>query len=189
MPTKSTDLPEERLFRLAAQGNKKAFGRLYERHLDEIYRYVYFRVANPLDAEDITESAFLKAWERLPEIYANGDRIRNFRAWVYRIARNLTIDFQRARKPLPLEYEPQTASGNPPAESVDRRDLSSQLVEAVQQLEPNLQQVIILRFVNQLSHEETAAIMELQPGHTRVLQYRALKKLQVILSAEEVRNE
>jgi len=185
MPIQHADTPEERLLCLAAQGNKKAFGLLYEQYLDEIHRFVYYRVSDPSEAEDITESAFLRAWERLPSIYEQGDEIKNFRPWIYRIAQNLVIDFYRSRKPVHLKEDIIPIDDKSPEEIADREFLSQRLAKAIMELEPNYQQIIILRFINQLSHKEAALIMNLSHGHTRVLQYRAIKKLQTILSSEE----
>ena len=57
---------ESQLTDRARQGDKEAYGDLYELYLDEIYRYVFYRVSNEADAEDLTEQVFLKAWENLP---------------------------------------------------------------------------------------------------------------------------
>ena len=84
-------------------GNKNAFGLLYEKYLDEIYRFVYVSLSDHWEAEDITENVFLKTWEQLPIIYSQDSKIDNFRAWLYRIARNLIVDFFRSKKPLVLE--------------------------------------------------------------------------------------
>ena len=188
MPQQQSNTPDERLLRLAANGNKKAFGWIYERYLGEIYRFVFYRVGDPLEAEDITENAFIKAWEHLPDIYAKGDEISNFRAWIYRIAKNLAIDFLRGKAHFRLDDVQLIATDKSPEELVQQKNLSRQMAEAIQTLEPAMQEVVILRFINNLSHSETAQIMGLNPGHTRVLQYRALKKLQAFLVTKELVN-
>jgi RNA polymerase sigma-70 factor (ECF subfamily) len=188
MPIDHSDNPKERLLSLVAQGNKQAFGYLYEQYLDEIYRYVFYRVGDPLEAEDITENVFLKTWERLPKLYSQGDQIDNFRAWIYRIAQNLIVDFYRSRKPIQPKDGFVPIDDNSPEEITDRKISSRRLAKAIMELEPNFQQIIILRFINQLSHKEAALIMNLSHGHTRVLQYRALKKLQTNLSSKEDRD-
>jgi RNA polymerase sigma-70 factor (ECF subfamily) len=179
------DTPEERLLRLAAQGNKRAFGKLYEAYLDEIYRYVWYRVRDPLEAEDITEDVFLKTWEGLPRLSAKENPIENFRAWLYRIAHNLVVDFYRSRTALPLMEEHVSEDNLSPEETVRQGLMSQRLAKAIMTLEPLYKQIIILRFINQLSHKETALIMNISQSYTRVLQYRAIRKLKAILSREE----
>ena len=85
---------ESQLTAQALQGDKEAFGDLYEYYLEEVYRYVFYRVSNEADAEDLTEQVFLKVWENLP----NFQQRVPFKAWLYRIARNTVIDHYRTRK-------------------------------------------------------------------------------------------
>jgi len=176
---------QERLLALAAQGNKRAFALLYEQHLEQVYRYVYYRIGDQMEAEDITENCFLKAWEHLPQVYAQGAQIDNFRAWLYRIAHNLVADHYRAKRPVSLQDDWADRQAHP-EQVADFRFASRRLAGAIQELEPRLQDVLIHRFVNQLSHQETADLMGLKVGHVRVLQYRALKKLRGVLGEEEL---
>jgi RNA polymerase sigma-70 factor, ECF subfamily len=174
-PAKSTGLPDQILLERAIQGDAEAFGDLYERHLDEILRYVFYRVANRFEAEDLTETVFLKAWEALPRFASSKV---NLRAWLYRIAHNVVIDHYRARKTTLDVSDVLLRDEHPlPEQRVQAREQNQQLALALQSLNANLQNVIICRFINGLSHSETAQIMGMHEGHVRVLQYRALKKL------------
>ncbi len=184
MPTDNSNSAEKRLLALAAQGNKNAYGLLYEKYLDEIYRFVYMSLSDRWEAEDITENVFLKTWEQLPIVYSQDSEIDNFRAWLYRIARNLIIDFFRSKKPVILENE-LTIDETSPEAAYSEITLSKRLEKAIMQLEPNYRQIIVLRFINQLSHKDAAKIMNLGYNNVRVLQYRALKKLRVLLSEKE----
>jgi RNA polymerase sigma-70 factor (ECF subfamily) len=183
MPIENSESSEKRLLDLAAHGNKNAFGLLYERYLDEIYRFVYISVRDRWEAEDITENAFIKSWEQLPIIYTKDSQINNYRAWLYRIARNLVIDFFRSKKPVVLEDLPSDETS--PEKIYAENTLSDQLMKAIMQLEPNYRQIIVLRFINQISHKEAAQIMQLGYNNVRVIQHRALKRLRAILSEEE----
>src|SRR5437870_5432603 len=87
---------EGKLVRLAVDGDSEAFGALYVRHMDVIYRYIYFRISDEVEAEDLTEEVFIRAWEALPS-YKPGEF--PFTSWLYRIAHNLIIDYHRKRKP------------------------------------------------------------------------------------------
>ena len=183
MSTERSALEEKHLLSLAAQGDKEAYGELYERYLKEIYRYAYFRLGDQTEAEDITANTFMKTWEYLPRIYKRDASIYNFRNWLYRVAKNLIIDYYRKKKPLPLHdyYLEDHDSTIKDAE----QDIQSRLLtKAILALSPDYQQIIILRFINQLNHQEAAKIMGRSTGQTRILQYRALKKLREILSDE-----
>ena len=91
---------ESKLVALASQGDADAFGDLYELYLEEMYRYVRYRINHKQDAEDLTEQVFLKAWAGLSGYRGEVP----FKAWIYRIARNTVVDHYRTRKaesPLP----------------------------------------------------------------------------------------
>lgn len=172
-------IPDTKLVDQAAKGDKGAFGSLYERYLDEIYRYVFFRLFNHQEAEDLTETTFLKAWEALPK---SRKKIKNFRAWIYRIAHNLIVDEIRKNHPEMLEGDAVVQKDNFNIENLVEREQENQaLVRAIAQLENNYRQVIVLRFFNQISHAEAAEILDIDEGHVRVLQYRGLKRLRKLL--------
>jgi RNA polymerase sigma-70 factor (ECF subfamily) len=173
---------DQALVARAKQGDKEAFGDLYERHLDEIQRYIYYRVANRFDAEDLTETVFLRAWEALPRL--NADHV-NLRAWLYRIAHNLVVDYYRSHKTSTELAASQAQDDDPPPESQSQiRAEYQRLAEAIRSLDPSLQQVIVCRFINELSHAETAQVMGIKEEYVRVLQLRALRKLRQWLEKE-----
>jgi RNA polymerase sigma-70 factor (ECF subfamily) len=182
MPDQRSERTDEALLSRALEGDRGAFGLLYERYLDPLYRYIFYRTGEPKDAEDLTELTFLKAWEQLPAL-GRREPIRNFRAWIYRISHNLVVDHYRTRRRVvPLEAGVLLSSKeDEPAEQVEAGEERKQLAHAISQLEPILQQVIVARFINTLSHAETAEIIGKSEGHVRVLQYRALKKLKQLL--------
>lgn len=171
-------ISDDDLLRRASQGDKDAFGMLYERYLVPIYRYCYFRVGSPLEAEDLTEQVFLKAWENLPV-----KQVRSFRAWLYRIAHNGVVDYLRTRKnPQPLERVNVAFDTQPnPEHWVQAREDGRALHNAFARLDPQDQEVLVCRFVSQLSHAETAQVLSVTENHVRILQFRALKKLAGLL--------
>ncbi len=182
MPDQQSERTDEVLLSRALEGDRGAFGLLYERYLNSLYRYIFYRTGDPKDAEDLTEMTFLKAWEQLPALRRR-DPIRNFRAWIFRISHNLVVDHYRTRrKAIPLEWDAKLAAeGEEPAELAEASEERQRLAGAIRQLDPLLQQVIVARFINTLSHAETAKIVGRSEGHVRVLQYRALKKLRHFL--------
>lgn len=177
------------LTRRAAKGDQAAFGALYEQHLNAIYRYVFYRVNNEQDAEDLTERTFLKAWQYLAK--KKNAEIENFNAWIYRIAHNVVIEYYRTTKETTTLEDASTLTDPSftPEALTDLNLDSAGLAKAISQLELNYQQIIILRFVNGLSHNETAEILNIKSNHARILQYRALKKLREILDKEANDNE
>ncbi|MGB3717608.1 MAG: RNA polymerase sigma factor [Candidatus Promineifilaceae bacterium] len=176
---------EARLTAQALQGNRDAFGDLYELYLEEVYRYVFYRVSNEADAEDLTEQVFLNAWENLPKFLQSVP----FKAWLYRIARNTVIDHYRTRnkKNLPMnENVSFVAMDDQPEDKVLAQETTVRLIQAISKLSQLHQDVIILRFANGFSTTETAQIVERNVGTVRVLQHRALKAMQSYLVAEEI---
>jgi len=176
------DVPETDLVARAQAGNNAAFGSLYERYMDQIYRYVYYRVSDRDEAQDLTETIFVKAWEALPRFRSRG---ATFRAWLYRIARNAVIDRHRTRKVVvPLEHAQDwlDIEASSPEAAAETAEEWATLSLALSQLKPRLREVILHRFVNGLSHAETARVMGLRKGHVRVLQHRALNQMRDLLA-------
>ena len=173
--------PEEAsLAARARAGDPEAFGELYELNVDRIYRYVAYRVGTEGEAEDLTEQVFLKAWEAMPRYE---DRGLPFRAWLFRLAHNLVIDHYRMRRSdVPLsdvsdrDLGGLTALPDPQAELEARLEVD-ELRRALGQLREEQRQVVLLRFVEGLSHAEVGGILGKSEGATRAIQHRALLAL------------
>lgn len=191
MKPSSTDTSEDILLQKIIHGDSQAFGVLYDLYLDEIYRYVFYRVSDQDDAEDLTETIFFKTWQSLVKTQRRWAPIKNFRAWLYRIAHNEVVNHHRNKTPeVPLDEAINLHDQTPnPEKAVEIQERNRLLARAISQLDSDSQQVLIFRFINQFSHDETAEIMERTPGHIRVLQHRALKKLLSILMKERQKNE
>jgi RNA polymerase sigma-70 factor (ECF subfamily) len=160
----------------ARRGDAEAFGRLYTLHLERIYRYVYYRVGTASEAEDLTEHVFLKAWEAVGRYESRG---LPFAAWLYRMAHNAVIDHYRASRPttsidesLDLEDEKQSPTDAVMA-GVDRDELRL----AILRLNHDQQQVVVMRFVEGMSHAEVAHLLGKSEGAVRVIQHRALQAM------------
>ena len=176
----------KKTIQLALRGDQQAFGKVYEFYLTPIYRYIFYKVKDAQEAEDLTETVFLKVWQ-YTQRQQSSIKIENFRAWIYRIAHNLTIEHYRKNKELySLEDYAEKLVTNSilPEKALEGRQTLQNVIQALDQLEPLWQEIITLRFVIQLSHAETAAVLKLQPGHVRVLQYRALKKIAQLMQDE-----
>jgi RNA polymerase sigma-70 factor (ECF subfamily) len=171
------------LVECAVAGAADAFGELYQLHLDAIFRYVYYRIGDTSDAEDLTEQVFLKAWEALPGYKQRGNP---FTSWLYRIAHNIVVDYHRHQKrtvPMPPPEKIDRASEQPTSlERVIRAEEAAALAEAIAQLSDEQQHVIVLRFIEGRKHAEVARIIGKSEGACRIIQYRALTTLNQLLS-------
>lgn len=169
----------------AIQGDTNAFGDLYDRYLDQVYNYIFYQVSNTQETEDLTETVFLKAFESLSR-FNQSQTVENFRAWIFRIARNQVVDYYRTRKPsVSIESSLPLRSTDPqPEAAVQLSQEYQDMMEAFDKLDPTFRQVLTCRLIDGLSHRETARIMNLKENHVRILQYRALKKIRQLLTLE-----
>lgn len=168
---------EGALVQQAINGDQDAFEILYNQYLEPIYRYVYFRVEDEKEAEDLTEEVFIRAWEGLPR-YQHGKY--RFVSWVYRIAHNLLVDYRRKRKPIRLSDEHLKHMSSPDSSTEDEAAHSYNVglvQQAVEKLTEEERQVVLLRFIEGLTHLEISAIIGKSEGACRVIQHRALTNL------------
>lgn len=178
---------ESNLVERAITGDCAAFGELYTRYLDPIYRYVYYRVGDTHEAEDLTEIVFMKAWQAVPTYKDLGLK---FSSWLYRIAHNVVVDFHRkrgaeARMEEPLE---DTRGEKLPAALIKQMsevEDASALAQAITRLTSDQQQIVLLRFIEGLTHAEIGRIMDKSAGACRMLQNRALVALYHELNGNE----
>jgi RNA polymerase sigma-70 factor (ECF subfamily) len=177
---------EEELVRQAVRGESDAFGVLYSLYVDDIYKYFYYRAGNLRVAEDLTENVFLKAWRAIGSYEQQGVP---FSSWLYRIARNVAIDYLRTRRvhvPLTDEHVALVDEDElSPLQLLLRREDLEEVQHAVSQLAEEQQQVLILRFVEGLSHAEVGEVLSKTEEACRVLQHRALAALSKLLGESE----
>lgn len=159
-----------------------AWDELYSEHHLPIFRYVFVRTRNASVSEDITADVFLEA---VRGIHRYQQRGVPFRAWLYRIAHNLTVDHHKStiRRGESVERDAVAALRDPGDVSlrVAERDA---LDGAMRLLTPEQQQVVILRFIEGLSLEEVAAVTRRPKGSVKSMQHRALRRLRAILEED-----
>jgi RNA polymerase sigma-70 factor (ECF subfamily) len=163
---------------LAAQADRAAFAILYRRYLDRVYGYAFYQLGDHHDAEDATERIFLAALRALPSFRDQGS---TFRAWLFRIAHNTVANAHRSRarrpaEPLPDWFEPPSADADP-ARLVALADELHEVRHAIERMSEDRRQVILLRFVDELSTSEIAEVLDRTPGAVRVLLHRSLREL------------
>ncbi len=166
---------EVRLVQLAQAGDGEAFSQLYEAYFDRVYRFIFFRVADELLAEDMASQVFLKAWENLSHYRPRGP----FLAWLYAIARNAVIDSYRTRKQI-ISLEEAAPIVAPDEKLDDRLQLEydvKRLQAAMQHLTQEQQEVITLKFIADYDTTQIAREMGKSEGAVRALQMRALQAL------------
>ncbi|OGF25985.1 hypothetical protein A2303_02635 [Candidatus Falkowbacteria bacterium RIFOXYB2_FULL_47_14] len=173
---------EKILYYRLKQKDKEAFIEAYDLFLDNIYRFVFFKVSNKETAEDITSQTFLKTWN-----YIQNNELTDYktlRSLLYKVARNLVIDHYRQesrKQELSLDQE-----DNPITIVDDKQDLLKKMeldgdlkmvAAKMNEIKDEYREVIIMRYVNELSVAEIARILDKNQGNVRVLLYRALKTL------------
>ncbi|NUT32831.1 MAG: sigma-70 family RNA polymerase sigma factor [Hamadaea sp.] len=170
----------------AQAGEAEAFGLIYDRYVDTVFRFIYFRVGNRPLAEDLTSDTFLRALKRIGSFTWQG---RDLGAWLVTIARNLVADhFKSGRYRLEVttgdvldaDREDRGPEGSPEAAVVDHIT-NVALLTAVKQLNPEQQECIVLRFLQGFSVAETAQAMGKNEGAIKALQYRAVRALARLL--------
>ncbi len=160
------------------RGVKRKFGKIYDKYVGQIYRFIFLKVNSPEIAEDLTSEVFLKAFE----IFKKGEKkIKNERAFLYQIARNLVIDFYRDRAKLKVISTSDCKEIIDESQNLEEKIfLDSEIEkirEAISTLKDEYQDVLLLRYVDNLKIPEIAQILKKSEQNTRVLLHRALKSL------------
>lgn len=172
------NLTDDMVLELAIQGDTEAFSVLYERNVERIYNYIFYRTGSPADAEDLTERVFFRALGHIQSFKIRGIP---FSAWLYRIAHNLVANWHRdnqRNKEVPLEdHETLAAKLAHPEHELEANQEKEMLLKAIRKLPADRQQLIILKFVEHLSNAEVAVIMGRSEGAIKSLFHRTLMAL------------
>ena len=167
----------------AKKGHKGSFGQLYDHYLPQIYRFILLKVNSKSEAEDLTHEVFLSAWQNIHNYRYEGFP---FSSWLYQIAKNAVIDFYRtSKKNIRIE----NVGENILEAKADSEGLNNILeIEKIKKciflLKPDYQDVLIMRFIEDLSPEEIASSLNKSEGAVRLIQHRAIKELKSIYNSE-----
>jgi len=170
----------------AKQGEQAAFGEIYNLYFQKIYRFIYYRVGNKELAEDLAEDVFLKAFTKISSVKENVA----FLGWLYQIARNQVIDYYRQKK-LTISIDEVENTLEYESNVVDVLNLEQQqklLLKLIKELTPEQQVVLKLKFFEDLNNDEIAEVVGKSEGAIRVIQHRAISKLQELIKELGDRN-
>lgn len=178
--TALAEASDERLVADARSLREDAWAEIYQRHAQQVYAYVYYRLGDQHAAEDLTSDVFVKA---IAGIHNYSYRGTPLLAWLYRIAHNVTADYRkssarRAQHQVAVELE----EINERSDSIGALDDREDMLGAIRALTEDQQQVVLLRFYHGMNHAEVARVMGKPEGAVKALQTRALRSLRRLLS-------
>ncbi len=169
------------LYRVRVHKDTEAFGKLYDQYVQKIYRFVFLKVSHAEEAEDIVSEVFLKAWNYLTDVQRETDaEIKSFSGLIYTIARTSLIDFFRARarrKECTIEGLEGVAHEDDMEQAHDQKSEIENVLIHLKKMKRDYQEVITLRYIEELSIGEIAHILDKSGAATRVLLHRAMKVL------------
>ena len=177
------EFEERRTVLAAQQGDREAFASLYERYRDRVYNLIFYSIGDELRAEDVLQIVFVKIYRGLPSFRFEA----SLATWIYRIVLNECLNQQRGRAVLQIPFEALLGSDEEldSAGAADLRHAQAERREiihrAVMELSPKLRAVVALKYLEGLSYEEIAAVLEISPGTVASRLNRALGELEARL--------
>jgi len=165
---------------------KKEFGQIYDQSVDKIYRFVYIKVNSKEVAEDLTAETFTKAWKAFEVSWHEGNPIRDPKSFCYRTARNLVIDYYRSKgkdRAVPLDSVQLADTSRGIEERAMINSDMNMVMKGLSGLKGDYQDVIIWRYLDELSITEIAELLDRSEDATRVLIHRAMTSLKKVLEA------
>ena len=161
---KPLKIQEKLLLLRLKKKDPEAFSEVYNFYVTPVYRFIYFKVSSKQDAEDITSEVFLKIWQFVTE---SEDEIENLRALIYRVARNLVIDLYRRKATRTFTQENDVLEAVPDERQQRLLEQAESSVEmksiehVLRQMKDEYRELIILRYIEDLSINEIAEVMKL----------------------------
>jgi len=175
------------LVQKAKNGDREAFGLIYREYFSPIYRFIYFKVGNREEAEDLTQETFIKALNSLKQLE---DRGGGFAAWMFRIARNTVIDYFRQKKSLSLD---ELSSGGlhftdglpSLEESAAKSEEIASVFKVLEEIDEETREIVILKYVEGLSYKEISLVVGKTEEAARQASSRGLKKVKEKLDKDK----
>jgi len=186
-------IEEKILYSRIKNKDRQAFVKAYDLYVDQIYRFIYFKVGNKEEAEDLSSAVFLKIWSYLQE--NNIIDSKTLRPLLYKIARNIIIDhYRKINQSENVSLDKTMEQGgliDVKQDIAQRAEVMSDLMvieTKLPELKEEYREVIIMRYINELSIKEIAEILDKSKGNVRVLIYRALSTLKELMNQDENKN-
>ena len=185
------DDPKE-LMMMAKAGNQDAFGRIYELYLTPVYRYIFFRVRNKETAEDLTQTVFMRVFNALARFEK---RKISPLAYFFTVARNVVIDHWKKKKDLLPDDPDVTFSALKDESGIDLHEHMSDaqtmacIKDALGSLKDDQQEVLILKFIDDMKNKEIAELVGKSESAVRQLQCRGLKALKEEVGKRNITKE
>ncbi len=178
-----TDDAEAALIERARELDDAAWAAIYERHAEQVYAYIYYRLGDQHIAEDLAADVFVKAVAGIKGYRYRGTPLL---AWLYRIAHNVTVDHRKsAQTRMQRTSTDALERVEEPRDELGQRDQRQDMLAAIRRLTPDQQQVVILRFYTGMSNAEVAQVIGKPEGAVKALQTRALRSLRRGLEARD----
>lgn len=176
----------------AKNKDPEAYGEIYDLYVEKIYRFIFFKVSSVQEAEDLTSDVFLKSWQYIIN-KEKEESIENLNAFLYKVARNAVIDYYRKRskdavKEADFEYDIVKDIRDEKADLEEKAIIASDMREienALKELKEEYRELLILKYLNELSISEIAQILEKSTGTVRVTLFRATKTLKNVLEKKQ----
>ena len=162
-----------------SQNTDEKFLKMYENYADAIFRHCSFSVFNKDQAKDLTQDTFIKTWRYMAE----GNKIKNEKAFLYKVATNLIINLSRKKKETSLDVlqEKGFDPGFDDRESTYNYLAGKKAMEELRQIDDKYSQAVIMRYIDDLSPEEIAQILGENKNVISVRIHRGLKKLKELM--------
>lgn len=175
--------------RLKKYKDKQAFLSAYDQYAEPIYRFIFYKIGSREDAQDLTSAVFLKCWSAVQEGKLNDDNeYKSLKSFLYKIARNLTIDYYRQAKPQTnLEEAEQIIDDKQDLSSIDTNLQLEAIKDKLLYLKDEYRSVLIMRYINELSISEISEISGKTKGNVRVTIMRALTALKNLVDNQDDR--
>lgn len=174
---------------------KKIFSAIYDRNVDKVFRFVLLKVSSEDTAKDITSETFARGWKAFLKTFENNpsprkkSQIKNPRAFLYRVARNLIVDHYRDKaktQPVLIEGE---GLADPAISAEEQAFINTDfnlISKALRQLKDEYQDIILWRYVENMSYSEISKISGIKKSTVRVMAYRAIKELKGVLDIDKI---
>ena len=173
---------QENIIARARRGDADAFEQLVVAYRDQVFRLALRMCGNEADADEVAQEAFLSAWKALPNF--RGDS--RFSTWLYQLTSHAAIDLMRREKrQIAAEDITEVSAPDPgpsPQQQAERSETRQAVRDAMGQLSPEYRQIVVLRFLQELSYEEIGVVLKLPPGTVKSRLNRAKAQLKDILS-------